>query len=346
LVAIREKSATVNPHNLTWQHHLAIAFMLLGDSVFEKNNPEPALVPWRKSRAIMERITAIYPEQIEWQIDLCAVLNRIGDVLRNIGQFQEALKVYERQLQLAEGVLARDPSNVLAQSNQGINKERVAWTLFALGRIEDALPYFDEAIQIKVSLRQERNQKSEAFTYWERAIARMYVGRLEDAAQDLQNAINLNPEEMYYPIWLHIVRSRLGVDDRPELAANVKDYDFSKWPGAIIALYLGQHDEAAVHNIALATEKETDRADNVCASDLYGAIHQLAKGSQTEGRRLLQSAADHCAPSGVWPLDGSSSASKVCCRIGTTSRWRLQIAIGSRRAISIRSARRPSRACR
>jgi tetratricopeptide (TPR) repeat protein len=168
--------------------------------------------------------------------------------------------------------------------------------LVCAGAHRGALPYFDEAIQIKVSLRQERNQKSEAFTYWERAIASMYVGRLQDAAQDLQNAINLNPEEMYYLIWLHIVRSRLGVDDQPELAANVKDYDFSKWPGAIIALYLGQHDEAAVHNIALATEKETDRADNVCASELYGAIHQLAKGSQTEGRRLLQSAADHCAP--------------------------------------------------
>jgi tetratricopeptide (TPR) repeat protein len=272
---------------------------------FEKSNPEPALVPWRKSRATMEKITAIYPEQIEWQIDLGAVLNRIGDVLRNAGEFQEALKVYERQLQLAEGVIARDPSNVLAQSNQGINKERVAWALFALGRIEDALPYFDESIQIKASLRQE---KSEAFTYWERAIARIYAGRLEDAAQDLQNAIRLNPEEMYYPIWLHIVRSRLGVDDQRELAANVKDYDFSKWPGAIIALYLEQHDEAAVHNIALATEKDTDRADNVCASDLYRAIHQLAKGSQTEGRRLLQSAADHCAPGHLRACDRGMGA--------------------------------------
>jgi tetratricopeptide (TPR) repeat protein len=226
VVAIRERVATANPTNATWQHHLALAYILLGNSLFERSDPERALVPWRKSLAIMERLTAIYPQQIDWQIDLGAVLNRVGDTVRHAGQFQEALKIFQRQLQITEKVLATDPQNSLARANLGVDKERMGWIFFALGRLEDALPYLDEAVQIKTALNLDRNPKDQASARWERAVARLYTGRIEDAAEDLETAANLNPSEMYHALWLHIVRSRLGIHDGRELAARAKNFDF------------------------------------------------------------------------------------------------------------------------
>jgi tetratricopeptide (TPR) repeat protein len=76
----------------------------------------------------------------------------------------------------------------------------------------------------------------------------------------------------------------------------VKNYDLTKWPGPVIALYLGHQDEETVRKSALAAEKETDRADNICDADLFGGMYQLAKGSQQNARQLLQAAVDHCAP--------------------------------------------------
>jgi TPR repeat protein len=296
LVDIRERVATANPQNSTWQNHLAIAYVMLGDSLFDKRSPEAALEPWRKALAIMENITAIYPEQIDWQTNLGATLNRVGDTLRNAGQFEDALKTYERAVQVSEKALTRDPSNSLAQANHGIDEERVGWALFALGRIEEALPHLDEAIAIKSALKLNRDAKNEASTYWERALAYLYAGRIEQAAADLETAAKLNPDEMEYPLWLYIVRSRLGTNNEPEFAATVKNHDLSKWPGAIVSLYLGKRDEEAVRASALAAENETDRVDHVCDAELFGGMYQLTKGSQRDGRRLLQAAADHCAP--------------------------------------------------
>jgi hypothetical protein len=52
----------------------------------------------------------------------------------------------------------------------------------------------DEAIQIKSSLGRNRAAKNEAFTYWERAIARVYAGLLEQSAADLEAAAKLDPD--------------------------------------------------------------------------------------------------------------------------------------------------------
>jgi TPR repeat protein len=299
LVAIRERVATDNPQNLTWQGVLAAAYVLLGDSLVQPTNREPALVPWRKGLAIMERLTATYPEQIDWQHDLDVVLSRLGDTFRIAGQFQEALKIYERQVQIAERMIARDPDNSSAQRALALDKERVAWMLFALGRVRDALPYADEAMQMKVWLRLNGDRKNESYLYFRRAIMRVYAGRLEEAVQDMETAISLNPDDMYYPLWLHIVRSRLGTNDEVAFAASIKNYDLSEWPGPLIAFYLGQAEEQAVRKAAVAAEKETDRADNICDTDFYVGIHQVATGSQAEGRRLLQSTAEHC-PAGAF----------------------------------------------
>jgi len=294
LVAIREQAASANPQNLTWQGNLAAAYILLGDSLVEPNNREPALVPWRKALAIMERMTAIYPDQIDWQHDLGVALARIGDAYRLAGQFDEAFQMYERQVQISEKMVARDPDNSLAKRSLALDKERVAWMLFAVGHVQDALPYADEAMQMKASLRLNGDRKNESYLYFRRALIRVYAERLEEAAQDLQTAISFDPGEMYNALWLHIVRDRLGINDEAEFAGNIKNYDLNQWPGPLIALYLGKLDETAVRKAALAAEKETDRADNLCYADLHVGMHQLAKGLRAEGRRLLESAAEHC----------------------------------------------------
>jgi hypothetical protein len=67
-------------------------------------------------------------------------------------------------------------------------------------------------------------------------------------------------------------------------------------------LYLGQYDEEAVRKAALASEKEVDRDDNLCATALYSGMYQLcalALCGFGEGRRETTARNSNARPKSI-----------------------------------------------
>jgi rhomboid protease GluP len=84
---------------------------------------------------------------------------------------------------------------------------------------------------------------------------------------DFKRAVELQQTNAYSTLWLHIARVRSGESDS-DLAARSTSLDTSKWPAAILSLYLGrQTSEQALSAASDSNER--------CEASFYVAEWQL-----------------------------------------------------------------------
>jgi len=77
-----------------------------------------------------------------------------------------------------------------------------------------------------------------AVAHFTRSRLNLFVGALPKALAGLHRANELDPKNAYAALWLDIANRRSNLPSR--LAEATKQIDATKWPAAVMRLYLGQ----------------------------------------------------------------------------------------------------------
>jgi lipoprotein NlpI len=88
-----------------------------------------------------------------------------------------------------------------------------------------------------------------------------------------------------------MARARAGEDGRAELAVQAKRLDLLKWPGPVVALYLGNGTPEEVLLSARNPDPQKQR-EQQCEAYYYLGQHALIRGDRTEAIRLFRAAVE------------------------------------------------------
>jgi len=165
------------------------------------------------------------------------------------------------------------------------------------GQYERAIQDYDEAIQRKPNY---------ATAVHNRGIARFALGQFANAAADFERKVTLDAansvdpswlkfssDYAYSVIWLHLARAKLDVRDEGELKTNAAWVDYNKWPGAVVALYLGQMTSEQVRTAAGQGDAKAQK-DQGCEAAFYLGEYELLHKNSDRAKRLFQDAVDTC----------------------------------------------------
>jgi lipoprotein NlpI len=225
-------------------------------------------------------------------------LNR-GVAYLKRGQDDKALEDFNEVLRLA-------PEDSVALYHRGL----LAWRR---GEIERAHRDYDDAIRFDSRLaaaysargdvHKVRGDHAGAIQDYDQALRlnpkdrNAYVGRgltrfdqeqFADAVPDLTRAAGLDPEAVEPALYLYLAREHLRQDGRPSLAA-VARRDLSRWPGPVVAMYLGRlkpKDVLAMIPQGGSTMQRTQR----CQAYFYLGHEMLFRGDRAEAARMFKEA--------------------------------------------------------
>jgi lipoprotein NlpI len=154
----------------------------------------------------------------------------------------------------------------------------------AEGDLERALGATKDAIEI---------DRNDSFSLLSRGILEWEMKRYSDAEKTMESATRRDPYNGYGLLWLAIARadSKRTNDD---IAQRASVLYLTVWPGALVKLYLGQVDIAAVLSEAKADLFE--HTSRTCEADFYGALMLRMKGNPNQAKEMLQAAARDCPP--------------------------------------------------
>ena len=94
-------------------------------------------------------------------------------------------------------------------------------------------------------------------------------------------------------IWQHIARMHTGQDDRQEFESNSQSYLSDKWPGPVLAFYLGKITMDEMMAKAEARDPK-DSSDQKCEAIYYAGEAYLQKGMKDEAIKNFQLASTTC----------------------------------------------------
>jgi lipoprotein NlpI len=163
---------------------------------------------------------------------------------------------YERAIQDYNEALKLNPGYVIAYHNRGIAR-------FALGQFADAGTDFDQKLTL--------DAKSAPGLTW----------------------LKLDAAHAYSVIWLHLAQGSMDADDDAELKRNAASVDYGKWPGAVVALYLGQTTPEEVRAAAERGDPKTQK-DQRCEAAFYLGEYELLRKNSAAAKKFLQEAVDTC----------------------------------------------------
>jgi lipoprotein NlpI len=247
-----------------------------------------------------------------------AYVNR-GDVYHWKGQYDKAIADYDAALRLRAGddVAYYDRGNsyaALGKHQQAIADYDAALRIKpdyqpayfnrgnsyqAIGRYIEAIADYDVAIKLKAD---------DLNAYAGRGYVRFYLGRYAAAADDFQHGMESEP---YRALWRYLSRARAGQNDTRELALNtVVKLDRDVWPGAIIALYLGQ---VAPQQVLAAAAKGDERKqrEQSCEASFYLGEHALLRVEIAEAQRYLRKAQETCPAGFVEHIAAQSELKRI-----------------------------------
>ena len=179
---------------------------------------------------------------------------------------------YARAIQDYNGAIRLDPTSDRAWNDRGV-------AYFAKGDYDRAIQDLNEAIRLNP-------QTPRALL--NRGMANIYAGHFSEAQQDLSQNLQLDPKDPYRAMWLYLSRARGGTDGKAELKTNTTGLDLSKWPGPVIALYLGQSTPEDVLHAAGSDSGQK------CEYSFYAGEYRALRGERPEALALFRSARDGC----------------------------------------------------
>jgi lipoprotein NlpI len=181
------------------------------------------------------------------------------------GDYDGAIQDYNRAIRL-------DAESAAAFGGRGA-------AYFAKGEYEQAIQDFNEAIRL--------NPKG-ARALWNRGLANLYAGHSSDAQQDLSQNLQVDPKDPYGAMWLYLSRAKGGTGGKEELKTNAASLNLSKWPGAVIQLYLGQ---GTPEDVLRAAGSDSGQK---CEYSFYVGEYRALRGERPEAIALFRSASGEC----------------------------------------------------
>jgi lipoprotein NlpI len=128
--------------------------------------------------------------------------------------------------------------------------------------------------------------------YFHRGLAKLYAGALPAAMADLSQASRIDPQYVYYGLWIDIIDKRLN--QASSLAQAAAHFNMSKWPAPVVRLFLGDATPADV--LAAANDPDpVTRNGQLCEANFYNGEFALQQGDKPEAARLFRLAADGCS---------------------------------------------------
>jgi lipoprotein NlpI len=247
-----------------------------------------------------------------------AYVNR-GDIYHWKGQYDKAITDYDAALRLRAGdeVAYYDRGNsyaALGKHQQAIADYDAALRIKAdyqpahfnrgnsyqaIGRYIEAIADYDAAIKLKAD---------DLNAYAGRGYVNFYLGRYTAAADDFQLGM---ASDHYRALWRYLARARAGQNDTRELALNtVVKLDRNVWPGAIIALYLGQITPPQVL-AAAAKGDERKQREQSCEASFYLGEYALLRIEIAEAQRYLRKAQETCPAGFVEHIAAQSELKRI-----------------------------------
>ncbi len=113
------------------------------------------------------------------------------------------------------------------------------------------------------------------------------------AGDDMAEAVKGDPTYSYGVLWLHIIRSHAGTNDRDELMHNMANLDLTVWPGPILNYYRGGITKAQLLSKAEANDPAQTEVQK-CESTFYVGEDELAKGHRIEAAAMFRHAENIC----------------------------------------------------
>jgi lipoprotein NlpI len=222
-----------------------------------------------------------------------------GVAYLNRGEDDKALEDFNESLRVT-------PEDPVALYHRGL----LAWRR---GELERALADYDNAIRLDSRLaaaysargdvHKIRGNHARALQDYDQALRldpndrNAHVGRgltrfdqeqFAEAVPDLTRATELDPEAVEPALYLYLAREHLRQDGRPSLAAAARR-DLSRWPGPVVAMYLGRlkpKDVLAMIPQGGSTAQRTQR----CQAYFYLGHEMLFRGDRAEAARMFKEA--------------------------------------------------------
>jgi lipoprotein NlpI len=234
------------------------------------------------------RAIADYDQAIKLNSDSALIFNNRGSAHQHKGDYERAIQDYEQAIRL-------DPSSARAFNNRGrVNHLKEDYA--------QAIKDYDEAIALDPDYQ---------LAFYNRALARFDQGLYIASVPDFVRAVSLDASSTYRVLGLYLAKARAGDVDREGLAASATQLNLTRWPGPVVALYLGQITPEALVAAAQDPDPNTQR-ERQCEAYFYAGEHFLIQGQRAPAVQMFQAA----VATGVTSLFEHSSAKAELRRLG------------------------------
>jgi len=140
----------------------------------------------------------------------------------------------------------------------------------AKGDFSNAVDDFNSEIRLSVDL---------TLPYMRKGAVQWDWGKFADAESSFEHALKIQPQQKYGFLWLAITRGKTSTAIDSDMSQRFSASDLTKWPGPLVALFLGKATAGDVDSAA----KRADAASQIgeiCEAQFFIAewqqIHQLA----------------------------------------------------------------------
>jgi len=245
-----------------------------------------------QSKGDYARAIADYNEAIKLSFDSAMIYNNRGRAYQQRGDYERAIQDYGQAIRL-------DPTSALAFNNRGrVNHLQENYA--------QAIEDYDKAIALDPTFQ---------LAYYNRAFARFDQGLFSASVPDFARAVELDPSRTYRVLGLYLAKARAGDVDRKGLASNAAQLNLTRWPGPVVALFLGQITPQAM--IAAARDPDPSmQRERHCEAYFYAGEFYLIQGQRAAAVEMFQSA----VATAVTSLFEHSSAKGELRRLGGIGR--------------------------
>ena len=213
-----------------------------------------------------DRAIADYNEALRLEADSALFRNNRGAAYQHKGDHERALQDYDAAIRL-------DSTSASAFNNRGRAyhfKENYA----------QAIRDYDEAIELDPDY---------ALAFYNRGLARFDQSLYIASVPDFVRALSLDPGNPYRVIGQYLAKARAGDTDREALAYHARELNLTRWPGPVIALFLGQLTVPALLESTRDPDPTTQR-ERQCEASFYAGEHLLITGQRESAIGMLQAA--------------------------------------------------------
>jgi lipoprotein NlpI len=195
-----------------------------------------------------------------------------GLAYNQLADYDAALKDLDRAAEL-------DPENSKVFNDRGVVHSNKL-------QYDRAIQDFDQALKLDPD-----NEN----VFQNRGVAHFNLGHYTEASRDFKESLHEKPDHPYAALWLFVARKRMGEDGLAELKSEAEDHDLDRWPGPLLAYYLGSLSLADVERAAEDQDPKV-KGWNLCELNFYVGEMEVEAKNDAAARASFEKAVAQCPP--------------------------------------------------